>query len=137
MPRIARRAGLRLEFGPALPHDLPRVTCRPAQIEEVVTVLIDSAAAAMAHSGRWTLDVKIYPGPGDVVIEVADSGDGVPDTLREKILDPSWLPPRGLLRARTIVVGGLAGSIGFTTVDGHGTTVLVRLPTAAQPAAVL
>jgi len=130
MPRVARRAGLRLEFGTTLPPDLPRVTCRPAQIEEVVTVLIDNAAAAMARSGRWTLDVKTYPGPGDVVIEVADSGDGVPEPLREKILDPAWRPPRGLLRARTIVVDGHVGSIGFTTMDGRGTTVLVRLPTA-------
>jgi len=135
MPRIARRAGLKLEFGTTLGDGLPRVTCRPAQLEEVVTVLLDNAAAAMGRSGRWTLDVRTYSGPGDVVIEVADSGDGVPDTLREKILDPAWLPPRGLLRARTIVVDGLAGSIGFTTVDGRGTTVLVRLPTAAQPAA--
>jgi C4-dicarboxylate-specific signal transduction histidine kinase len=97
----------------------------------VVTVLLDNAAAAMARSGRWALDVKTYGGPGDVVIEVADSGDGVPDTLRERILDPAWRPPRGLLRARTIVVDGLAGSIGFTTVDGRGTTFLVRLATAA------
>jgi hypothetical protein len=131
MPRIARRAGLKLEFGTTLGDGLPHVACRSAQLEEVVTVLLDNAAAAMARSGRWALDVKTYGGPGDVVIEVADSGDGVPDTLRERILDPAWRPPRELLRARTIVVDGLAGSIGFTTVDGRGTTFLVRLATAA------
>jgi chemotaxis protein histidine kinase CheA len=35
------------------------------------------------------------------------------------------------VRARTIVVDALAGSIGFTTEDGRGTTVLVRLPIAS------
>jgi signal transduction histidine kinase len=129
MPRAARQAGRNLEsFGTDLAHDLPRVTCWPQEIEEVVTALLDNAIAAMARSGRWVLDVQTYPGPGDVVIEVTDSGDGVPDALREKILDPAWKPPRGLLRARTIVVDGLGGSIGFTTTTGRGTTVLVRLP---------
>jgi len=131
MPRVARRSGRQLEFGTTLRDGLPRVPGRPPQIEEVVTVLLDNAVAAMARSGRWRIEVKTYPGPGDVVIEVSDSGDGVPRTLRERILDPAWQPPRGLVRARTIVVDALAGSIGFTTEDSRGTTVLVRLPIAS------
>jgi hypothetical protein len=128
MPRVAKRAGPRLRFGTDLRSGLPRITCRPAEIEDVVTVLVENAAAAMERAGRWELDVTTYASAGDVVVQVSDGGDGVPPELRERLLDPDWRSPRGLLRARWTVAGRHGGSLGFTTTAGQGTTMLVRLP---------
>lgn len=63
------------------------------EVSDVVTVvgnLVDNAidAAATTHGG-W-VEVRIGVAGGDLTIEIADSGPGVPPDARERVFDLGW-----------------------------------------------
>ena len=63
-----------------------RIKCAMPLLVQVVTNLIENAAHA-AGKGGW-IELSSHVGGGRVVIEVADSGPGVPHELRERIFEP-------------------------------------------------
>lgn len=73
----------------ALADGLPRCQADPSQIEQVVLNLITNAAEAMGDQDREKrLEIVTRPRGSGVEIRVSDSGPGVPDALRKRILDP-------------------------------------------------
>jgi len=98
---------------------------------------------ALAHTPPGTLiDVSLAREGGEVVLEVADSGPGIPEEIRERIFD------RFVRAERTGGGSGLGLSIVRAVAEAHGGSVsvdespnggarfVVRLPTAAEkPAA--
>ncbi len=65
------------------------VDCRPQQISQVLLNLLVNAKHAVTKgcSAKWiTIDVK--ESGGEVSIIVTDSGPGVPESIRSKILEP-------------------------------------------------
>jgi signal transduction histidine kinase len=65
---------------------LPRVPAYPAELNQVWTNLIDNALDAMAGSGTLTVRTTM---DGDwVLVEIADTGPGVPEALRQQIFEP-------------------------------------------------
>ncbi|MDB4952492.1 MAG: hypothetical protein JWO36_61 [Myxococcales bacterium] len=84
------------------------LNCAPPLLVQVLTNLIENAAHA-AKAGGW-VEVRALTGPGKIMLEVADSGPGVPLPLRERVFEPFFTtkPPGsgtglGLSVARTIV----------------------------------
>lgn len=67
-------------------RSLPRVPAYPAELNQVWTNLVDNAVDAMASSG--TLTVRTFPEDRCVVVEVADTGPGVPEDLQRRIFEP-------------------------------------------------
>jgi PAS domain S-box-containing protein len=117
--------------------DLPPVTCHLGDINQVVLNLVVNAAHAIgsADRGRGLIEVATRLDDGHVVIEVTDTGTGIPPEVAEKVFDPFFTTKevgtgtgQGLALARSLVVERHGGRIDFTTRPGTGTTFTVRLP---------
>jgi signal transduction histidine kinase len=73
------------------------------------------------------------------VIEIADSGPGVPAELRERIFYPFFTTKQrgsgvGLAHAQKVVAGH-GGSLELESAPGQGATFRVRLPLGPREAA--
>ena len=77
----------------AFTHDLPRISADSDQLHQIVTNLIVNAQQAMASKNnlRW-LEVRtaLGPEPRTVILEVADSGPGIPPEARRRVFEPFY-----------------------------------------------
>ncbi|WP_226533429.1 sensor histidine kinase [Microbacterium paraoxydans] len=115
--------------------ETPRTPLSPVDAVSVLGNLIDNAMDAAAESeDRW-VQVSLRPGQeGEVVLEVADSGPGVPRGQQDRIFEqgystkPSDAQGRGvgLALVRSVVTG--AG--GTVSISDEPTTFRVVLPAA-------
>jgi PAS domain S-box-containing protein len=67
--------------------ELPVVRAVSGQLEQVLINLITNAVHAVENGGRVVVRAQVDT-PSTVVLEVADSGPGVPDEDRDKIFEP-------------------------------------------------
>ncbi|HEX6870925.1 MAG TPA: ATP-binding protein [Micromonosporaceae bacterium] len=67
-------------------RDLPRVPAYAAELNQVWTNLIDNALAAMPEGG--TLTVRTLRDGDWLVVEIADTGVGIPAQVRPRIFEP-------------------------------------------------
>jgi PAS domain S-box-containing protein len=125
--------------------DLPPVRCFAGEINQVVLNLVINAAHAIAHDdaahvtkGRITIRTRVDG--SDVVLEVADTGCGIPEEIRGRIFDPFFTTKevgrgtgQGLAISRAIVVDKHRGSLQVSSEVGVGTTFTVTLPLAQEP----
>jgi PAS domain S-box-containing protein len=117
--------------------DVPLVCCHIGDINQVVLNLVVNAAHAIgsADRGRGTIRITTRLDGAYAVIEVADTGTGVPAEIAGLLFDPFFTTKdvgvgtgQGLALVRTLVTDRHAGTITFTTEVGAGTTFTVRLP---------
>ncbi len=129
------------EVATELDPGLPLVPCVLSDINQVALNLIVNAAQAIAaapgrapeEKGRIT--VRTRTEGGWAVIEVQDTGNGIPVDIRPRIFDPFFTTKevgkgtgQGLAIARAVVAEKHHGIITFETEEGKGTTFSVRLP---------
>jgi signal transduction histidine kinase len=67
-------------------EDLPRIQGYGSELNQVWTNLIDNAISAM--NGNGALELRAYREDNWVVVEVTDSGPGIPIEVRGRIFDP-------------------------------------------------
>jgi signal transduction histidine kinase len=111
---------------------LPRIPAHPGELNQVWTNLIDNAVHAMNGSGTLTLRTSR---DGDrVLVEVCDTGPGVPPELRQRVFEPFFTTKPvgegtglGLDISYRIVVNRHGGDIGLVSNPGD-TRFQVRLP---------
>ncbi len=136
---------------------LPVIEADAGQIRLVVVSLVTNAVEAIGESpgtvavrtraGRFTpADVQDAAGPWQtpdceyVCLEVEDSGAGMSEETRRRILEPSFTNEaagRGLgLAAVHNIVGAHRGALAVTSELGRGTLVRVFLPARATPSTV-
>ena len=116
--------------------ELPRVPGDAGELNQVWTNLLDNAVDAMDGSG--TLRVSAHADGDGVVVEIADTGPGMPENVRAHAFEPFFTTKDvgkgtglGLDIARRVVVERHGGDIAIHT--GAGDTVLsVRLPLRSQ-----
>ncbi|HJY46647.1 MAG TPA: ATP-binding protein [Propionibacteriaceae bacterium] len=65
---------------------LPPIPAHPAELNQVWTNLIDNAIYAMPDGG--TLTVRTAREDGWVVVEICDTGIGIPEEMQQKIFEP-------------------------------------------------
>jgi PAS domain S-box-containing protein len=120
--------------------DLPPVVCSVGDLNQVfLNVLINAAHAVAEVPDRQVITVRSRLSGDDVLIEISDSGPGIPEGLREKVFEPFFTTKavgmgtgQGLALARAVVVDGHGGSIDFVSVPGAGTTFTIQLPVAGN-----
>jgi signal transduction histidine kinase len=115
---------------------LPAVPAYPGELNQVWTNLIDNAVAAMAGNG--TLTVRTAPDRDGVLVEIGDTGPGVPPELSERIFEPFFTTKPfgegtglGLDISWRIVVNKHHGDLRVESVPGD-TRFRVWLPLTAQ-----
>jgi signal transduction histidine kinase len=80
------KAGPPIELVKDFATDLPLVPAHPAELNQVWTNLIDNALQAMPDGG--TLRIKTALDGDCVLVEIGDTGTGIPAELRGKIFEP-------------------------------------------------
>jgi len=130
--------------------DLPAVTCHLGDINQVVLNLIVNASHAIQDvvhgtERRGLITIRTRCDEASAIIEISDTGGGIPTAIRERIFDPFFTTKgvgkgtgQGLAIARTVVREKHGGALTFETELGTGTTFTIRLPidgTSTQPAA--
>jgi len=115
--------------------DTPRTPLSPVDAVSVLGNLVDNAMDAAAESDDRWVSVSLRPDPGGgIMLEVSDSGPGIPEALRSRIFDQGYSTKPadaqgrgvGLALVRSVVTG--AG--GSVTLSGEPTTFRVVLPAA-------
>lgn len=117
-----------------LTPDLPFIEADPAQIRQIVLNLVLNAAEALPGA-HGQIIVRTYsttdPVPA-VVLEVADTGSGMPPEVQERIFEPFFTTKftgRGLgLAAVQGVVRQHHGSIRVQSSPGKGSYFYIMLP---------
>jgi signal transduction histidine kinase len=111
---------------------LPDIPAYPAELNQVWTNLIDNALGAM--NGEGTLTLRTYRDGDSIVVEVADTGIGIPEEIRPRIFEPFFTTKPvgegtglGLDISYRIVVNKHHGDIRVESEPGH-TVFRVYLP---------
>ncbi len=123
-----------VELRAMLDEDLPLTRIDRNAMKQVFMNLLVNAIQAMPGGGE--LMVRSRRDGCDVVIEVTDTGEGIPEELMEKIWQIYYSRRRtgtglGLPTSRRIVEE-LDGSISVVSEKGKGTRFTIRLPVAAS-----
>jgi signal transduction histidine kinase len=126
-------------------ENLPLVPCLPGEFNQVILNLITNAAHAISKAlsnepgelGR--IHIKTRKVNEMVEIQIADTGTGIPEKLRNKVFDPFFTTKevgrgtgQGLTIAYNVIVEKHGGILTFETEVGKGTTFIIQLPLQAQ-----
>jgi signal transduction histidine kinase len=128
------------EFDPALPS----VPCMLDEFNQVMLNLVVNAAHTIAEAlktrgeTRGTITVRTRRDGAAALIEVADTGMGIPPELHSRIFEPFFTTKdvgkgtgQGLAIVHAVVVKHHQGAVDFTSEPGRGTTFRLRLPLTA------
>lgn len=133
--QVQHVARIECDFG-----DLPVVMCTIGDLNQVFLNMIVNAADAIEEKGEFgTITVRTRPGDDQVVIEICDTGTGMPEETRRRIFEPFFTTKdvgrgtgQGLTLARAVVQDKHGGSISVQTEVGVGTTFTLRLPVGGR-----
>ena len=116
----------------ALAAELPLVQGDARQLQQVVLNLVMNALQAMEPLGNGVLRVTTRHDEDRVVLEVSDTGPGVPPEARPHIFEPFFTTKRqgtGLgLSVSYGIVAAHGGTIAIGRTGSDGTTFRVTLP---------
>ena len=109
---------------------VPVVRGHAAELREVLINLIMNAVTAMPEGG--TLAIRSYAVEDRVIVEVADTGEGIARAAQSAIFEPSVTTREssaglGLSVSRAIIEG-YGGTLTVDSTPGHGATFAVSLP---------
>jgi signal transduction histidine kinase len=112
-----RRLALRADAG-----DLPMVRGHRGRLAQVLDNLMSNALKFMPPGGR--VEVSVRRAGGDVLVQVADTGMGIPERVLERLFTRFY---RSSIAVRAAVPAtGLGLAITKMIVDGHGSVIHVE-----------
>jgi PAS domain S-box-containing protein len=130
-----------------LAPDLPVIHADPHQLQQVLLNLASNAHQAMREvqdARRLTVTTRAEASGSGVVVEVADTGPGIPPAVRERVFEPFFTtkpPGQGTGLGLSLchgIVAAHGGTIRLADRPGAGASFVVTLPAtagASRPAA--
>ncbi len=126
-----------------LDANLPKINVIPQYIGRVLLNLFNNAFYAVNQKQKTSgedykpeVSLTTSPANGQVIIKVKDNGIGIPDAIKEKIMQPFFTTKPtgegtglGLSLTYDMVVKGHGGSIQVNSAEGEGSEFIVSLPT--------
>ena len=108
-----------------------------ARIEDAVLNLILNGIESIEEDGRVTVCLSRSDSGDEAVIEVTDTGSGIPLEISQRVFEPFFTTKQegtglGLAAVRR-TVAAYHGRISFKTRMGHGSTFVLTLPLASRP----
>ena len=139
---ISELKSVSIEIAPRLDPELPKVYGNKGQLMEVVLNIIKNARDAMAGEGKIFITTKVGTDDGRevVVMEIRDTGPGIPAEAMDRIFDPFFTTKvkgggknvgLGLSIAQSIVAEH-GGKIWAENAPGGGAVMRVTLPFAPE-----
>ncbi|WP_240486656.1 PAS domain-containing sensor histidine kinase [Hyalangium minutum] len=132
--RLRGRGELVRDYG-----DAPLVLANQVQLSQVFVNLLMNATQALPDSGGGTVRlVTRRHGENQVLVEVQDTGCGIPAENLERIFDPFFTTKpvgegTGLgLSISHDIIRGLGGEMSVSSIVGKGTTFRLLLPVAPE-----
>jgi PAS domain S-box-containing protein len=130
--RDNRPLDLRLDLG-----TIETINGRPAALTELMTNLLLNALDAMPDGGTLTVSTRGEPGR-HVVLEVTDTGIGMPEPVRRRIFEPFFSTKgeggSGLgLSMVYAIVRRHGGDIRVDSEPGRGASFTLTFPVASEP----
>jgi two-component system sensor histidine kinase HydH len=111
------------------PTNSIKINADPGMIKQVLMNICINAVQAMSTGGM--MEVHLIERGSGILIEVSDTGKGIPENIRSKIFDPFFTTkPKGIGLGLSIsyrIVKMHSGSITFTS-SGNGTKFTITLP---------
>jgi signal transduction histidine kinase len=113
--------------------DLPEILSSHGRVEQILVNLCNNAMDAMPGGGTLTLRAR-RRGPEKVRLEVEDTGEGIPEEIRSRIVEPFFTTKevgKGTGLGLTLVYGFLQQQGGTLEVEsqvGRGTTMIIEWP---------
>lgn len=131
-----QKRGVSVRIEVELAERLPLVSGDMGQLQQAVIILAENAVDAMPEGGTLTLrTLRDRDEEGDVVVvEVRDTGQGIPVEIRERIFDPFFTTKevgRGTGLGLAVCYGIVTEHGGRIAVDstvGRGTVFRISLP---------
>jgi two-component system NtrC family sensor kinase len=122
-----------VEIRKNLKETLPKIQASETEMQQVLMNMINNAIYAMEKTGG-VIEVKTDLEKGHLLIQVADTGPGIPKANLGRIFDPFYTTKpvgRGTGLGLSICYGiitKMEGNIEVESTVGAGTTFTVRLP---------
>lgn len=116
-----------------LAGDLPTVTVSPSEMQQVFLNLINNSLDAIDKEGG-RIDITSRVDGNYVIVDVADTGHGIPKSYLPRIFDPFFTTKpvgKGTGLGLSIVYGiieKMGGEISVNSAVGLGTTFHIRIP---------
>ncbi len=140
----AKDKSFNAKFESQLDPSLPKVNVMAQDIGRVVLNLINNAFYVVNEKARLQAEgfmpqVTVVTRKLDSTIEISvkDNGNGIPDSIKEKIFQPFFTTKPtgqgtglGLSLAYDIVTKGHGGELKVETEEGKGTAFIINLPMA-------
>ncbi|MFN8418167.1 MAG: substrate-binding domain-containing protein [Anaerolineae bacterium] len=127
---LRNRITVELNIDPAL-----TLVCAPAELNQVIMNIVVNAAQAIKGSGTITISAHEETAENCVVLEISDSGAGIPENVIGRIFDPFFTTKPagvgtglGLAITHKIVVDHHKGAINVESELGVGTKFTIKLP---------
>jgi signal transduction histidine kinase len=125
-----------------LDRSLPLISCLADELGQVILNILVNAAHAneektsgISDRAKGTITVSTRQDDNQVVVRIADTGNGIPEEVQGRIFDPFFTTKpvgkgsgQGLAIAHNVVTKLHGGTISVTSEVGKGTAFLIRLP---------
>ena len=128
----------------AIEDDAPLVTIEDDQLKQLFLNILQNSLEAMGHAGELSIRVARAQTPGAswILIEISDSGPGIPEAVKAHVFDPFFTTKPtgsglGLAICRSIVDAHRGAIRAENNSGSTGTTVTVELPAADTAAETL
>jgi len=122
--------------------DIPKINVIPQDIVRVMLNLFNNAFYAVNQKQKKSgadykpaVTVTSSTENGQVIIKVKDNGVGIPEALKDKIMQPFFTTKPtgegtglGLSLTYDMVVKGHGGSIQVSSTEGNGSEFIIKLP---------
>lgn len=123
-------------------NSAPKINIVPQDVGRVLLNLFTNAFYAVQHRQPYggaaykpVVEVSTLKGDGEVIIKVRDNGTGIPDKVKDKIMQPFFTTKPtgegtglGLSMSYDIIVKGHGGNIDVTSKENEYTEFTITLP---------
>jgi PAS domain S-box-containing protein len=111
--------------------DFPRIKADPTYMQRIILNLCNNAMQAMPKGGKLTISAATSK--GKAIITVQDTGEGIPDSFRNKIFTPLMTTKAtgqgfGLAAVKRFTEA-MGGTVTFESEVGKGTKFIIEMPT--------